>query len=113
MQNWIITLVFEKNAIFFAKNWQTSQKIVIITSTPGQQGCQMVYFQTPNILEGFGLENVGIFNGHWNILQKFGMFYDNLVHFAFFWYILSGVGIVYQEKSGNPVFNMVVNEKEG
>jgi hypothetical protein len=32
---WIITLFFEKNANFFAKNCQKSQKIVIITSTPG------------------------------------------------------------------------------
>jgi hypothetical protein len=31
----IVTLVFEKNAIFFAKNWEKSQKIVIVTSTPG------------------------------------------------------------------------------
>jgi hypothetical protein len=31
----IITLVFEKNANFFAENWQKSQKKVIITSTPG------------------------------------------------------------------------------
>jgi hypothetical protein len=31
----IITLVFEKNANFFAENWQKSQKIVIITLTPG------------------------------------------------------------------------------
>jgi hypothetical protein len=30
----IITLVFEKSANFFAENWQKSQKIVIITSTP-------------------------------------------------------------------------------
>jgi hypothetical protein len=30
----IITLVFEKNANFFTENWQKSQKIVIITSTP-------------------------------------------------------------------------------
>jgi hypothetical protein len=30
----IITLVFEKNANFFAENWQKSQEIVIITSTP-------------------------------------------------------------------------------
>jgi hypothetical protein len=30
----IITLVFEKNANFFGENWQKSQKIVIITSTP-------------------------------------------------------------------------------
>jgi hypothetical protein len=31
----IITLFFEKNANFFAENWQKSQKIMIITSTPG------------------------------------------------------------------------------
>jgi hypothetical protein len=31
----IITLVFEKNANFFAKNEQKMQKLVIITSTPG------------------------------------------------------------------------------
>jgi hypothetical protein len=30
----IITLVFEKNAKFFAENWRKSQEIVIITSTP-------------------------------------------------------------------------------
>jgi hypothetical protein len=34
-KNFIITLVFEKNAeIFFAENCQKSQKIAIITSTP-------------------------------------------------------------------------------
>jgi hypothetical protein len=32
----ITTLVFEKNANFFAENCQKSQKIVIITSTPGK-----------------------------------------------------------------------------
>jgi hypothetical protein len=31
----IITLVFEKNAYFSAENWQKSQNIVNITSTPG------------------------------------------------------------------------------
>jgi purine nucleoside permease len=31
----IITSVFDKNANFFSENWQKSQKIVIITSTPG------------------------------------------------------------------------------
>jgi hypothetical protein len=35
-KNLIITLVFEKNANFFAANWQKSQKIVIITSSPGR-----------------------------------------------------------------------------
>jgi hypothetical protein len=33
-------LVFEKNANFFAENWQKSQKIVIITSTPDR--CEFV-----------------------------------------------------------------------
>jgi hypothetical protein len=33
----IITLDFEKNAIFFVKNWQKSRKLVIITSTPSPQ----------------------------------------------------------------------------
>jgi hypothetical protein len=33
----IITLVFEKNANFFAENGRKSQKIVIITSTPGKK----------------------------------------------------------------------------
>jgi hypothetical protein len=33
-KNLIMTLVFEKNAKFFAENRQKSQKIVIITSVP-------------------------------------------------------------------------------
>jgi hypothetical protein len=36
-----------------------------------------------------------------NILRTFGTFYDHLVHLVFIWYILSGFGIMYQEKSGN------------
>jgi hypothetical protein len=32
----IITLVFKKNANFFAEIWEKSQKIVIITSTPDE-----------------------------------------------------------------------------
>jgi hypothetical protein len=34
-KNFIITLVFEKNANFFAENWQKTQKILIVTLTPG------------------------------------------------------------------------------
>jgi hypothetical protein len=34
-KNRTITLVFEKNANYFAENCRKSQKIVIITSTPG------------------------------------------------------------------------------
>jgi hypothetical protein len=33
MQNFGHNIGFEKNANFFAENWQKSQKIVIITST--------------------------------------------------------------------------------
>jgi hypothetical protein len=40
----IIKLVFEKNANFFAENWQKSQKIVIITSTPDPQKKTRVTF---------------------------------------------------------------------
>jgi hypothetical protein len=40
-----------------------------------------------------------------NILWTFGIFYDRLVHFAYFWYIFSGFGFMYLEKSGNPVVN--------
>jgi hypothetical protein len=35
MQNFDQNIGFEKNAIFFAENCRKSQKIVIITSTPG------------------------------------------------------------------------------
>jgi hypothetical protein len=38
----ILTLVFEKNANFFAENWPKSQKIVIITSTPGRNRVRRV-----------------------------------------------------------------------
>jgi hypothetical protein len=41
--NWIITLVFEKNVNYFAKNWQKSHKIVIITSIPLVfQNCSLI-----------------------------------------------------------------------
>jgi hypothetical protein len=30
----------------------------------------------------------------WSDVQTFGKFYDQLVHFVFIWYILSGFGIV-------------------
>jgi hypothetical protein len=38
----------------------------------------------------------------WNILWRFGIFYDRLVHFKFIWYIFSSLGIMYKDKSGNP-----------
>jgi hypothetical protein len=48
------------------------------------------------------VENIDIFYGIWNILWPFGIFYDYLVHVVFVWYICSGLGIMSQDKSGNP-----------
>jgi ABC-type polysaccharide/polyol phosphate export permease len=42
----------------------------------------------------------------WNNLGSFWIFYDLMVHFVFIWYIFSGFGIMYQEKSGNPALDM-------
>jgi hypothetical protein len=39
-----ITLVFEKNANFFAENCRKSQKIGIITSTPGER-CRLIHLK--------------------------------------------------------------------
>jgi hypothetical protein len=35
--------------------------------------------------------------------MELGILCDHLVHFVFIWYIFSGFGIMYQEKSGNPL----------
>jgi hypothetical protein len=42
------------------------------------------------------LEKECLFLAIWNILWRFGIFCEHLVHF-------SGFGIMYQQKSGNPV----------
>jgi hypothetical protein len=54
------------------------------------------------ILEGPRLENVDIIYVHLDFLRTFGIFFDHLVHFVVIWYIFSGFGIMYQEKSGIP-----------
>jgi predicted dinucleotide-binding enzyme len=41
----ILTLVFEKNAIFFAENSQKWQKIVIITSTKSKWSKFLLYVE--------------------------------------------------------------------
>jgi hypothetical protein len=63
----------------------------------------------------FYIRPFGIFYGHleyftaiWNILRSFGKFYDNLVHFVFIWYIFFRLGILHQEKSGNPGADFMV-----
>jgi hypothetical protein len=55
-------------------------------------GCQMVSFQTKNPNLGkywraLDWKMLIYFMAIWNILQTFGIFYDQLVHFGFIWYI--------------------------
>jgi hypothetical protein len=58
-----------------------------------KQGCQMVYFQTKNpnlgkFWRALDWKMLIYFMAIWNILWRFGIFYDHLVHFIFIWYIL-------------------------
>jgi hypothetical protein len=84
-------------------------KLSIVGLAPGSvQGCQMVSFQTKN--PNFGKfwrtldwKMLIYFMSIWNILQTFGIFYEHWEHVLFIWYNFSGFGIMYQEKSGNPV----------
>jgi hypothetical protein len=63
---------------------------------PGDQGCQMVYFQNPN-------RNLGKFSRtlEWKrlvnslVILPFGIYYGHLVHFAPFWYTVYLVYITY------------------
>jgi uncharacterized membrane protein len=77
--------------------------------------------QFGNILEGLDGKMLIYFSAFRNILRTFGIFYYYLVLFVFIWYIFSGFGIVYQEKSGNPArfhedhfkfFTIFSNKKE-
>jgi hypothetical protein len=52
-------LVFKKNANFFAENWEKSQKIVIITSTPGHTATKA---HRQKIAEAMDEEGVGAFS---------------------------------------------------
>jgi hypothetical protein len=67
----------------------------------------MVYFQTENpnlgkFWRALDWKMLINFTDNCTTLQTFGIFYDHLVIFVFVWYIFSGVGIMNQEKSGNP-----------
>jgi hypothetical protein len=56
-KNFIIALVFEKNANFFAEHCQKSQKIVIITSTPGRTASES-HADAKFREDVFGLDNL-------------------------------------------------------
>jgi hypothetical protein len=46
-----LTLVSEKNAIFFAENCQKSPKILILTSTPGTKWSSLLFFAEASVME--------------------------------------------------------------
>jgi hypothetical protein len=56
-KNVIITLVFEKNAIF-AENWQTSPKIEIFTSTPAHVFRYTTYVNRSSLLKGHNIKYI-------------------------------------------------------
>jgi hypothetical protein len=58
-------------------------------------------FQFYYILDCLGIDNIGIFVAIWNILPTFGVFCGHLV-------IFSRLGMLYQEKSGNPGANPTI-----
>jgi hypothetical protein len=64
---------------------------------PQKQGCQVacvLAYQKSlfgNILEGLGMENVGIFKSHFVHFLAFGIFSGHLVYFYPFWYIVPGL----------------------
>jgi hypothetical protein len=88
----IITLVFEKNAIFFAENWQKSQKNVIITSTP-----DLAYFRILGDCRKFFLENYSS-GPFWEATlfhrNKFCMDFVKKMAWATFWAIFTQTHLV-------------------
>jgi hypothetical protein len=79
----MITLVFEKNANFFAENSQKSQKIVIITSVPG-------FYQNGYFVEYVAIADVPYYVGspptpcdHYGGRQKGSFqYFTTLFHFT-------------------------------
>jgi hypothetical protein len=49
------------------------------------------------------MNDVAIFYSNWSILRQFGTFFGHLVYFMIIWYFPPRFGMLYQEKSGNPV----------
>jgi hypothetical protein len=60
------------------------------------------------ILWPFGIfcDHLVYFVAIWEILWPFGISCDYLVYFVVIWYIFPHFGMLYQEKSGNPVLNL-------
>jgi hypothetical protein len=68
------------------------------------------FFQTKNTNLGKFWKDLqwkmfGIYRAILSILRPNGIFYVHLVHFVVMWYIFTRFGMLYREKSGNPVSN--------
>jgi hypothetical protein len=89
-----------KMLVYFMDIWS-------ILRTIGLFYGHLVYFTDIwSILRTFGLfyRHLVYFTDIWSILRTFGLFYGHLVYsFPFWWYIFLCFGMLYQEKSGNPV----------
>jgi hypothetical protein len=71
------------------------------------QGCQMVCFQTKNQKLGtfwrvLQWKIMVYFMVIWSILRPFDIFYGHLVYLVVIGYSFPRFGILHQEKSGNP-----------
>jgi hypothetical protein len=110
-------LVFEKNANFFAKNCRKSQKIVIITSTPG---IGKPVFKSRYCSSAFSdqgdQKGATVFFGQFflirNSLQFYGTFLSHFYHGNNFdekWamYIL---GSLFTNAAGHPVADGTMNK---
>jgi hypothetical protein len=74
-----ITLDFEKNAKFFDKNCRKSQKIMIITSTPGLpklwiQNLTLSNFEKKNSSKRYEDNYANLLSGLWSPLHKWNFF---------------------------------------
>jgi hypothetical protein len=80
-----------------------------------QQGCRMVCFQISNLGKLWRVYQGKIlvyFMTILSILWPLEIFYGHLVYFVVVWYISPRFGILYQEKSGNPVPQQKPQTKE-
>jgi hypothetical protein len=69
-------------------------------------------YQFGEILEGLGMENVGMFYGQLEYFGPFVIFYNHLVlGIVIIWCIFPRFGILCQEKSGNPGVDSAASKK--
>jgi hypothetical protein len=61
--------------------------------------------QFGKLLEGIGMEKVGIFFGHLEYTTAIGYIFGPFGNLVAIWYLFHRFGILCQEKSGNPEYD--------